>query len=427
MSTPITIVDPPPLVLDYLEAVPVSCYGDTDGQLIIEASGGTGTIRYSIADQLSEFFEGDDPMFPNRKTFTDLVPRSYEVIIQDDLGCTITQTVTITEPAALVASVGDSTPEVCLGDADGTVTIDVLGGTPPYEYALNSSDDADFAPNPSQYWDNLRGGDTYVIFVRDSMGCETSVIVPVEPGVVLNPEAIVEYGCDGMFPNSSVRIDMQNSSQYPQLLFALDPVDPTDAITAQATGDRSWGDLPAGDHTVYIYHENGCATFVDFTIDAYEPLTLSAVKTDVNEITATATGGFGSYEYFFQGISYGSDNIFITNEDALVNIRVVDAAGCVAEIEIPFDFTGMLTMPNYFTPDGDNMNEEWYPRNRELFPNIEVKIYDRYGRVVAILDQVSKWDGTYEGKELPTGDYWYVVNANNKDKQQYVGHFTLYR
>ena len=35
--------------------------------------------------------------------------------------------------------------------------------------------------------------------------------------------------------------------------------------------------------------------------------------------------------------------------------------------------------------------------------------------------------GTYEGKELPTGDYWYVVNANDKEKQQYVGHFTLYR
>ncbi|MGB5236516.1 MAG: T9SS type B sorting domain-containing protein [Flavobacteriaceae bacterium] len=427
ISTPITIVDPPPLVLDYIETVPVSCFGDTDGQLIIEASGGTGTIRYSIADQLSEFFEGDDPMFPNRKTFTDLEPRNYEIIIQDDLGCTITQTVTITQPAELVASIGDSTPEVCLGDADGSVTINVAGGTPPYEFALNSSDAADFAPNPSQTWNNLMGGDTNVIFVRDANGCETNVIVPVDPGVAINPEAIVEYGCDGMFPNSMVRVDVQDSSQYPQLLFALDPADPTDAITSQASSERSWGDLPVGDHTVYIYHENGCTTFVEFTLDAYNPLTLMASKTAVNEITAVAEGGFGGYEYFFQGISFGSENIYTTNEDALVNIRVVDAAGCEAEIEIPFDFTGMLTMPNYFTPDGDNMNEEWFPRNRDLFPNIEVKIYDRYGRVVAILDQIDKWDGTYEGKELPTGDYWYVVNANDKEKQQYVGHFTLYR
>ena len=427
ISTPITITDPPPLVLDYLEAVPVSCYGDTDGQLIIEASGGTGVIRYSIADQLSEFFEGDDPMFPNRKTFTDLAPRSYEVIIQDDLGCTITQTITITEPTELVAGIADSTPETCLGDADGTVTLQVNGGTPPYEFAVNSSDPADFAPNPSQFWDNLVGGDTYVIFVRDAQGCETNVIVPVGIGVDLMPEALVSYGCEGIFPTNSVELVVQDSGQYPFLLFALDPADPTDAITAQANDVRTWGELTPGDHTVYIYHQNGCTTFVDFTIDAYDPLTLDVVKTSPNEITATASGGFGGYEYFFNNVSYGSDNVYSTNQDENVTVRVVDQRGCEAVMSFPFDFTGMLDIPNFFTPDGDNNNDFWYPRNRDYFPNLEVIIYDRYGRVVARLDQVSKWDGNYDGKPVPTGDYWYVVNANDKEKQQYVGHFTLYR
>src|SRR5680860_299550 len=90
ISTPITIIDPPPLVLESIEAVPVSCFGDMDGQIIIEASGGTGIIRYAMTPQLSEFFEPDDPLFPNQKIFTDLAPGNYEVIIQDDLGCTIT-------------------------------------------------------------------------------------------------------------------------------------------------------------------------------------------------------------------------------------------------------------------------------------------------------------------------------------------------
>ncbi len=427
ISPPINIVDPPLLVLDYIEAVPVSCFGDVDGQLIIEASGGTGVIRYSISDQLSEFFEGDDPLFPNRKTFTDLEPRSYQVIIQDDLGCTITQTITITEPMELVAGIADSSPETCLGDADGTATLQVSGGTAPYEFALNSNADTDFAPNPSMLWDNLVGGDTYVIFVRDSRGCETNVIVSVGIGVDIQPEATVVYGCDGIFPNSTTTVEMQDTSQYADLLFALDPVDPTDAITAQASTTRIWGDLPAGDHTVYIYHSNGCTTFVDFTMEAYNPLTLDAVKTGPNEITATATGGYGGYEYFFQGESYGSENVYEANADATVEVRVVDQNGCVALITIPFDFTGMLEIPNFFTPDGDNMNDVWFPRNRGFFPNIVVKIYDRYGRVVAILDQVAAWDGTYEGSELPSGDYWYVVNANDIEKQQYVGHFTLYR
>jgi gliding motility-associated-like protein len=427
LSPPITIMDPPPLVLDYLEAVPVSCYGDVDGQIIIEASGGTGIIRYSIADQLSEFFEGDDPMFPNRKTFSDLEPRSYEIIIQDDLGCTITQTVTITEPTELVAGIGNSIPETCLGDEDGSITVTVNGGTAPYEFSLNSSNPADFAPNPTMTFNNLIGGDTYVVFIRDAMGCETNVIIPVGIGVELIPEALVSYGCDGIFPNSTATVSLQDVTQYPELLFALDPTDPTDAITAQADIDRTWGDLSPGDHTVYIYHSNGCSTFVDFTIDNYDPLTLDLIKSGPNELTATATGGFGGYEYFFQDVSYGSVNIYEVNADANVSVRVVDQQGCVAVMSIPFDFTGMLDIPNFFTPDGDNNNDVWYPRNRDFFPNIDVKIYDRYGRVVAVLDQVTSWDGNYEGSELPTGDYWYVVNANDNDKQQYVGHFTLYR
>lgn len=427
ISTPITITDPPPLVLDYLEAVPVSCNGDVDGQIIIEASGGTGAIRYSISDTLSEFFEGDDPANPNRKTFNDLTPRSYEIIIQDDLGCTITRTVTITEPLELVAGTVDSTPEICLGEENGTVTLQVMGGTPPYYTSLNSSDDADFVQDSTFFFDNLRGGETYVIFVRDSRGCETNVIVPVGIGVDLVPEPIVEYGCDGIFPNSTVTIEMVDPGQLPQLMFALDPVDPTNATTALAETQRTWGDLSPGDHTVYVYHENGCVAFVDFTIDAYDPLTLTAEKTGPNEITAMAEGGFGGYEYFFQGESTGDVNVYTLNEDASITIMVRDQNGCVASITMPFNFTGMLEIPNFFTPDGDNNNDVWFPGNRDFFPNLEVKIYDRYGRVVAELDQVSAWDGTYDGNEVPSGDYWYVVNANDAERQQYVGHFTLYR
>ena len=39
-----------------------------------------------------------------------------------------------------------------------------------------------------------------------------------------------------------------------------------------------------------------------------------------------------------------------------------------------------------------------------------------------------KWDGKYNGTELPTGDYWYVVKLNDpRDDREFVGHFTLYR
>ncbi|PRX54240.1 T9SS type B sorting domain-containing protein [Flagellimonas meridianipacifica] len=422
ISTPIVIEPKPPLVLEYLEAVPVLCAGDSNGQIIIEASGGTGAIRYSISDNLSEFFVGDDPVHPNRRTFTDLPPRSYDIIIQDDLGCTITRTVEITQPMELLAGVVSTTPETCLGDEDGTMTLSVTGGTAPYYTSVNSADDADFVQNDTMFFDNLAGGETYVVFVRDANGCETQVIADIDFGIEIMAEPIVEYGCEGIFPNSTTTISVQDSSLLPNLLFSLDVED-----VQLASDQRIFADLAPGEHTVYIYHQNGCITFVEFEIDAYEPLVLEAEKTGPNEITATASGGFGGYEYFFQGESTGENNVFNIIEDATVNIMVVDQNGCVANFVLPFNFEGMPDFPPFFTPDGDNMNDFWYPQNREFFPNIDVIIYDRYGRVVARLDQVRKWDGTYEGSPLPTGDYWYVVNANDSEKQQFVGHFTLLR
>lgn len=427
ISEPITISEPPPLVLESLEVYPVSCHGDVDGEIVIEASGGSGRIRYAISENFSEFFTGEDPENPNRMSFSDLRPKRYEIIIQDDLGCTLIQEVEITEPESILVAIADSTPETCEGDLDGSVTLDVAGGTAPYEFAVNSSDPEDFRPNPEQRFDNLIGGETYVIFVRDAMGCLANVIVPVSKGEDLRPEAIVSYGCEGIFPNNTVSLEMLDDTPQDELLFALDPEDPTDAITAEAGTTTSWGNLNPGPHTVYVYHENGCATYVEFEIESFDPLTLEAVKTGPNEITAVATGGFGEYRYFFQGEAYGSTNVFTLNEDQEVRVRVVDDKGCEVEVLMNFDFTGTLDMPKHFSPNGDVMNEVWSPMNRELFPNLQVKIYDRYGRVVAILDNVTEWDGTYAGQPVPTGDYWYVVNANDKEHQQYVGHFTLYR
>ena len=422
ISPPIVIEPRPPLVLEYFEVVMASCTGAANGQIILEASGGTGQIRYSISDTLSEFFEGDDPGQPNRKTFNDLGSRQYDIIIQDELGCTITRTVTIEEPMPLVASLGVAAPETCLGDDDGYIELEVLGGTAPYFTSVNSLEDADFERNDNLRIDNLAGGETYTIFIRDSAGCQTQVIVPVGIGVDIQPEVEIAYGCDGIFPNNTVYINLADESMADQLLYTLD----VDDINL-ATTEREYGNLSPGEHVFYIYHANGCVNPVVFELDDYRPLTLEAEKTGPNELTARAEGGFGGYKFYFQGEYFGSENVFRVSQDMQIEIMVEDAQGCIATLIMPFDFNEMPDLPDYFSPDGDNLNEEWFIENADLFASIDVKIYDRYGRVVAELKEVPKWDGNYNGAPLPTGDYWYVVNVNNDAKQRYVGHFTLYR
>ncbi|MDO6472218.1 T9SS type B sorting domain-containing protein [Maribacter sp. 1_MG-2023] len=440
IAGPFEIVRPDPIIFD---AVPtnVTCNGEEDGTITVSVSaGGEGLIQFAIAPNFNEFFSDSDN--PGTYTFDELAAGTYEILIKDDNGCFEKDFITVEEPDQLEVINIETTDELCIGANNGTVVFDISGGTPfddvlvnptPYfEYKIEMVDPVDetgtavFAPYNGEISENLQGGASYIIYIQDSNFCTASELFTIDIGVDLTAEPQVQYGCEGIFPTSTSTIQLANTNLLSELMFALDPIDPTDAITANANDEYVWGDLPAGDHIVYIYHENGCTNMVEFSIDGYEPLSLVVDKTGPNEVLATAAGGYGEYEFFFNGQSFGEETTFTTNESGIVNVRVRDARGCELELSVPFEFTGMLEFPNFFTPDGDNLNDIWSPNNRELFDGVEVRIYDRYGRVVAILDEVSGWDGKYEGKEVPTGDYWYVVNANS-DSLKYVGHFTLYR
>ena len=229
------------------------------------------------------------------------------------------------------------------------------------------------------------------------------------------------YECTGNIPGNYINITMEDPAVLGSIMYALDSTDPADLQL-----NPEFTDLAPGSHYIVVSHANGYMQNLDFEIEKYEPLTLTLEQNNINEITAIAAGGLPPYTFYFNDDNNGEDNTYYINQTGTYTVQVVDQNGCVAEAQIFMEFID-IEIPNFFTPDGDGMNDTWSPMNREFFPNIEIKIYDRYGRVVAILDQVRNWDGTYEGKEVPTGDYWYVVNANDNEKQQYVGHFTLYR
>lgn len=437
---PLVIERPAPIVYN-VTTTNISCNGESDGSITVEIlSGGEGLVQFAINPNFNEFFS--DSENPNIYVFENLsAGNNYEILVQDEQGCgELISIPAITEPEVLSISNIVIQPEICLNAFDGEVELTITGGTP-FEDSLTFAtyyetkvEGVGFdAPDPSDpnegytrnddlVFSNLQGGESYRFFIRDMNGCTVERNVNIGVGVNLESEAIPQYGCEGIFPNSTVTVEFTDASVIPDLLFSLDVDD-----MSVATTQRTYGDLIAGDHTIYIYHSNGCMNQVSFTIDEYMPLSLTVTKTGPDELTAVATGGFGNYMYSFQGLSAVSNNVFKLTADANVSVEVTDELGCVARVMIPFDFDSMVEIPNFFTPNGDNMGDTWSPKNSELFPFIDVKIYDRYGRIVAQLDQVKKWDGTYEGSDLPTGDYWYVVNANDHDKQQYVGHFTLYR
>jgi gliding motility-associated-like protein len=86
----------------------------------------------------------------------------------------------------------------------------------------------------------------------------------------------------------------------------------------------------------------------------------------------------------------------------------------------------VIDYPKYFTPNGDGINDVWQIKGITDYPNAEIFIYDRFGK---LLKQISKneesLDGTYKGKDMFSSDYWFIVKLH--DGNEFTGHFSLKR
>ncbi|CAM4149733.1 T9SS type B sorting domain-containing protein [Zobellia roscoffensis] len=410
-TTPERVIISEPTALDYTdEIINVTCNGEEDGSITVTLSGGSGGYQYAISPNLNQF---DD-----ENTFEDLAPGDYRVIAQDQNGCFIELEYTIDEPA-VIEVIGTSTPEICVGEENGTIDLTISGGTGAYSSRLHT--ETNFVQDRTTFTDLVEG--VYIIFVRDANGCEENVTVTVEPGVNLNANVEPVYGCNGNIPNNYINITLEDESVSDQVLYGIDTTDP-----AEMQLNPFFRDLTPGTHYVSISHANGCIVTYDIEIEDYQPLTITLEQSNINQITANVSGGRGEYTITFGDKNNGSDNTFYINRTDTYIVTVTDENGCEAVASIFMEFID-IDIPNFFTPNGDAENDTWKPKNEEGFPEILTIIFDRYGREVYRMGVGDPgWNGLYLQKELPSGDYWYVIKLNGEnDDREFVGHFTLYR
>jgi gliding motility-associated-like protein len=84
-----------------------------------------------------------------------------------------------------------------------------------------------------------------------------------------------------------------------------------------------------------------------------------------------------------------------------------------------------LVIQKFFTPNGDSFNDLFEPDGLEVFNDVIISIFDRYGKLLKFgnLNSAS-WDGSFLGNQMPEDDYWYLIEA---DSTQFKGHFSLKR
>ncbi|HRE78431.1 MAG TPA: T9SS type B sorting domain-containing protein [Flavobacterium sp.] len=187
-----------------------------------------------------------------------------------------------------------------------------------------------------------------------------------------------------------------------------------------------------GLYTVTATHTiTGCSGSSSATVSASSIAIGSATvgqDFDQNQvITVTVTGGSGDYEYILNNGPIQSSNYF-TNVLQGENVIIVrDKNGCGELVLTVYS----LNYPYFFTPNGDGFNDTWNISGLENQPTSLIYIFDRYGKLLKTLKASggNGWDGTYNGENMPSTDYWFTLLYTNNDgfEKEFKAHFSLKR
>ncbi|MEO6631898.1 MAG: gliding motility-associated C-terminal domain-containing protein, partial [Mucilaginibacter sp.] len=95
-----------------------------------------------------------------------------------------------------------------------------------------------------------------------------------------------------------------------------------------------------------------------------------------------------------------------------LTVRSTD--GCEGTASVKVTVLLDIKIPNTFTPNGDGVNDRWEIKNLIDYPDCTVKIFDRWGQqIYNSRGYYTAWDGTFNGKPVSFGTYYYVINLNN--------------
>ena len=232
---------------------------------------------------------------------------------------------------------------------------------------------------------------------------------------------------------STPPIDTQlNPAQYTFQWYEGENEDPANIILGE-TNPVFMPDL-AGYYTVIATNiVSGCTIpATTLVVGSYPPLSILAeVTTNAfsnNDMISVSVTGNGTYEYSIDFGTWQQASTFNNVTGGEHQIRVRDIYNCNAlEVQVT-----VMDYPKYFTPNDDGQNDRWQIHGISNQIDAKIYIYDRYGKLLKQLSPTSiGWDGTFNGRPLPTDDYWFTVQYNEPNnlgvKKQFGAHFSLKR
>jgi gliding motility-associated-like protein len=413
------MLDPDPILIDYLTADSSYCAGTASGKIFIGTSGGVDPHLFDWNGP--DAYTSSDP-----DSIVDLYAGVYTIRITDDNLCVKDSLVEVFEAdhfdvVLTVDSDYNGAVISCNGFADGELSVTPVGGSLPYFYNWSNG-----ATTPEVT--GLPEG-TYSVIVNDQHGCIDSARVTIEDPSAINFTMYTEDpACYG---DSTGRMEFLVTGGT---VFSADDyrIWVNDMVNGTVVEN-----LPSGIYQIRVMDLNDCVDSTEAELIDNDPLVLSFEtepafcpdKSD-GQLTLYVEGGAGlnqvswnqdlpDNEYYFNEILPGEYIVTVTdfNECVMVDSVTVD-----------YTYASCLVIPNAFSPNGDGFNDQWVIEGLELYTDPEIRVFDRWGsRVYYSPNPVSEpWDGTFDGRRLPIDSYHYIIDLNTDDPPV-TGNITIVR
>ncbi|HAO14763.1 MAG TPA: hypothetical protein DDE71_04280 [Tenacibaculum sp.] len=154
----------------------------------------------------------------------------------------------------------------------------------------------------------------------------------------------------------------------------------------------------------------------------------------VKVITKNNNLGVGIYQFSLidengNQTPFQEEPLFRDISGGIYTLIANDKNGCIPDAKLSIS---VIEYQKFLTPNNDGFNDTWKIKgiSYEFYSSVMVYIFDRYGKFIASTNlKNSEWDGTSNGKELPSDDYWFKINLIDKSGKNYFhnGHFSLLR
>lgn len=310
-----TIEEPAELTIE-TNSTPVSCFGESTGEIEIISSGGTPGYAYSV--------DAGGTFSQNGGAFSNLPSGEYIAVVADTNGCTASEGVILSQPAAAFDLTADVSDALCLDSASGSALLSGIGGTPTYTY---SSDGTSYTA--ANEFGGFTAG-TYTLYGLDLNGCADSVeFIVGEPlsSVSINDILTNNPACPNEASGTAL---VQVSGGTPGYTFSSNA-----GVSFQSS--QILEGLNGGNHIVVVQDANGCVDTDTITLES--PALLDLVLDTVigvscagdltGSLEVLALGGTPSYNYSIEGGNVQSNGVFNNLTNNTYEITVMDVNGCM--------------------------------------------------------------------------------------------------